>query len=75
MTNKQMIKNELVYLATERNVKACELNQAIKTIETCETYEEMVNVYNEFAKDTEPQQEKGLNQVLFLFDFCVLWAS
>lgn len=56
MTNKQMIKNELVYLATERDVKACELNQAIKTIETCETYEEMVNVYNEFAKDTEPQQ-------------------
>lgn len=56
MTNKQMIKNELVYLATERDVKACELNKAIKKVETCETYEEMVEVYNEFAIDTEPQQ-------------------
>lgn len=53
MTNKQMIKNELVYLATERNVKACELNKAIKKVETCDTYEEMLNVYNEFAKGTE----------------------
>lgn len=53
MTNKQMIKNELIYLATERNAKACELNQAIKKVETCETYEEMLNVYNNFAKGTE----------------------
>lgn len=56
MTNKQMIKNELVYLATERNVKACELNQAIQKIETCDSYEEMVKVYNDFAIDTELQQ-------------------
>ena len=56
MTNKQMIKNELIYLANERNAKACELNQAIKKVETCETYEEMVQVYNDFAIDTELQQ-------------------
>ena len=43
MTNKQMIKNELVYLATERNVKACELNQAIKKVNNCNTYEEWLN--------------------------------
>ena len=48
-----MIKNKLEYLATERNVKACELNKAIKKVETCDTYEEMLNVYNEFAKGTE----------------------
>lgn len=53
MTNKQMIKNELVYLANERNVKACELNKAIKKINSCNTFEEMVKVYSEFAKGTE----------------------
>lgn len=52
MTNKQMIKNELVYLATERGVKVGTLNKAIKKVEQCETYSEMISVYRAFDKMT-----------------------
>lgn len=53
MSNKQMIKNELVYLANERGVKVSVLNGAIKKVNQCDTYEEMLSVYKEFDKITK----------------------
>lgn len=53
MNNKTMIKNELIYLAYERNAKASQLNAAIKKVNKCETYEEMLTVYREFDKITK----------------------
>lgn len=53
MTNKQMIKNELVYLANERGAKVNVLNNAIKKVNQCETYEEMLSIYKEFDKITK----------------------
>lgn len=53
MSNKTMIKNELVYLANERGAKVSVLNRAIKKVNQCETYEEMLSVYREFDQITK----------------------
>ena len=53
MSNKTMVKSELVYLLNERNAKAKTLNQAIKEVNKCNTYEEMVAVYNKYNELTK----------------------
>lgn len=52
MTNKQMFKNELIYLLNERNAKAKTLNESIKEINACDDYESMIKVYNKYEKLT-----------------------
>lgn len=52
MNNKQMILNELIYLAYERNVKVKLLNEYIKKVSRCQDYNKMVEIYREFSKVT-----------------------
>lgn len=53
MTNKTMVKSELVYLLNERNAKAKTLNQAIKEVNECDNYEDMLKVYNKYDELTK----------------------
>ena len=52
MNNKQMVLNEMIYLATERNVKVKVLNEYIKKVSKCTNYNKMVEIYREFSKVT-----------------------
>ena len=53
MNNKTMFKSELIYLLEERNVKAKMVNNAIRDIENCDTYAEMLSVYNYYDRITK----------------------
>lgn len=53
MTNKQMMKNELIYLLNERNAKAKTLNEGIKEINECNSYDDMLKVYNKYDELTK----------------------
>lgn len=52
MNNKQMILNELIYLAYERNVNVKLLNEYIKKVSRCKDYNKMVEIYRDFSKVT-----------------------
>ena len=52
MNNKQMILNELIYLAIERSVKVKLLNEYIKKVSRCQDYNKMVEIYRDFSKVT-----------------------
>lgn len=53
MTNKQMVKSELIYLLNERNAKAKTLNEGIKEISECDNYDDMLKVYNKYDELTK----------------------
>ena len=53
MTNKQMVKSELIYLLDERGASVKTLNQAIKEVNACDDYESMLKVYYKYNEITK----------------------
>lgn len=53
MSNKTMVKNELIYLLDERNANVKTLNEGIKEINACKSYDDMVKVYNKYDELTK----------------------
>lgn len=48
-----MIKIELIYLLDERNASVKTLNEGIKEIDNCDTYEDMLKVYHKYDELTK----------------------
>lgn len=53
MTNKTMIKNELIYLLNERGANVKTLNESIKEVNACESYNDMLKVYYKYNELTK----------------------
>ena len=52
MSNKTMMKMELIYLLDERNASVKTLNEGIKEVNACYDYESMLKVYYKYEKLT-----------------------
>lgn len=53
MSNKTMVKSELIYLLNERGASVKTLNKGIKEVNACESYDDMVKVYRKYDKLTK----------------------
>lgn len=53
MTNKTMIKNELIHLLNERGASVKTLNESIKEVNACASYDDMVKVYHKYNELTK----------------------
>lgn len=53
MSNKTMVKSELIYLLDERNASVKTVNEGIKEINECDNYEDMLKVYHKYDELTK----------------------
>lgn len=53
MSDKTMVKIELIYLLDERNASVEMVNKGIKEINECDNYDDMVKVYHKYDELTK----------------------
>lgn len=53
MSDKTMMKMELIYLLDERNASVKTLNEGIKEINECDSYDDMLKVYHKYDELTK----------------------